>query len=91
MHFFHVEPTATRTREQRWALVSVMNLESYQVSGNFIATYKTSWTTVFIWSGRMSPLIGATRALLVLITAQHVNLADARVWAVAGPPPRVFG
>jgi hypothetical protein len=29
MHFFHLEPTSARTREQRWALVSVMNLESY--------------------------------------------------------------
>jgi hypothetical protein len=49
-----------------------------------------SWITVFSWSGRMSPPIEATRALLVLINAQ-LNLADASVWVVAGHPARVFG
>ena len=90
MHFFHLEPTSARTREQRWALVSVANLESYQVIGTFITTCSTSWITVFSWSRRMSPPIEATRALLVLINAQHVNLADASVW-VAGHPARVLG
>jgi hypothetical protein len=91
MHFFHLQPTSARTREERWALVSVVNLESYQVSGMFITTCSTSWITAFSWSRRMSPPIEATRALLVLITAQHVNLADANVWVVAGHPARVLG
>ena len=89
--FFYLEPALAPTREQRWALVSVANLESYQVIGTFITTCSTSWITVFSWSRRMSPPIEATRALLVLINAQHVNLADASVWVVAGRPARVLG
>jgi hypothetical protein len=58
MHFFHVEPTAKPTREHRWALVSVANLESYQVSGTLITTCSTSWMTVFSWSRRTSLVFG---------------------------------
>jgi hypothetical protein len=91
MHFFHLEPTWARTREQRWTLVSVGNLEAYQVSGILITKCSTSWITGFSCSRRRSPPIEATWALLVLITAQHVNLADASVWLVAGHPVRILG
>jgi hypothetical protein len=91
MHFFHLEPTSARTREQRWTLVSVGNLEPYQVSGILITRCSASWITVFRCSRRMSPPIEATWVLLVLITAQHVNLADASVWVVAGHPAGILG
>jgi hypothetical protein len=45
---------------------------------------------MFSWSRRMSPPIETTRALLAPINAQHVNLADASVWVVAGHPACVF-
>lgn len=84
--FFHLEPTSARTR---WAL-SLREFGILPSQRDVHHHVQPSWITVFSWSGRMSPPIEATRALLVLIHAQ-LNLADASVWVVAGHPARVFG